>query len=69
MRDVPNGDNAFWSLTVYDKDGSPRGSSFNLNSAFAKANAAGDVVITWVGTASRQPSGDLVGVERDFADL
>ena len=45
LRDVPNGDNAFWSLTVYDKDGFPSGSSFNLNSAFATANASGDVVI------------------------
>ena len=45
LQDVPNGDNAFWSLTVYDKDGFPTGSSFNLNSAFAKTNAAGDVVI------------------------
>ena len=23
LKDVPNGDNAFWSLTVYDKDGFP----------------------------------------------
>ena len=45
LQDVPNGDNAFWSLTVYDKDGFPTGSSFNLNSAFAKTNAAGDVEI------------------------
>ena len=53
MRDVSNGDNAFWSLTVYDKDGSPRGSSFNLNSAFAKANAAGDVVINLGGDSNQ----------------
>ena len=53
LRDVPNGDNAFWSLTVYDKDGFPSGTSFNLNSAFAKTNAAGDVVIN-LGGDSKQ---------------
>ena len=53
MRDVPNGYNAFWSLTVYDKDGFPSGSSFNLNSAFAKPNAAGDVVINLGGDSNQ----------------
>ena len=53
MQDVPNGDNAFWSLTVYDKDGFPSGSSFNLNSAFAKPNAAGDVVINLGGDSNQ----------------
>ena len=45
LKDVPNGDNAFWSLTVYDKDGFPTGDQFNLNSAFAKANDQGEVVV------------------------
>ena len=45
LKDVPNGDNAFWSLTVYDKDGFPTGDKFNLNSAFAKANDQGEVVV------------------------
>ena len=53
LRDVPKGDNAFWSLTVYDKDGCPSGSSFNLNSAFAKSNAAGDVVINLGGESTQ----------------
>ena len=53
LRDVPDGNNAFWSLTVYDKDGFPSGSSFNLNSAFAIANASGDVVIN-LGGDSKQ---------------
>ena len=53
LRDVPNGDNAFWSLTVYDKDGFPSGSSFNLNSAFAKTNTGGDVLIN-LGGDSKQ---------------
>ena len=45
LKDVPNGDNAFWSLTVYDKDGFPTGDKFHLNSAFAKANDQGEVVV------------------------
>jgi len=54
LRDVPNGDNAFWSLTVYDKDGFPSGDAFNLNSAFAKRNAVGDVVINLGGDNTQE---------------
>ncbi|MGB1622470.1 MAG: DUF1254 domain-containing protein [Synechococcus sp.] len=54
LRDVPNGDNAFWSLTVYDKDGFPSGDAFNLNSAFAKRNASGDVVINFGGDNTKE---------------
>ena len=53
LRDVPDGNNAFWSLTVFDKDGFPSGSSFNLNSAFAIANASGDVVINLGGDSEQ----------------
>ena len=53
LNDVPNGDNAFWSLTVYDKDGFPVGENFNVNSAFAKTNESGDVVLN-LGGDSKQ---------------
>ena len=53
LRDVPNGDNAFWSLTVYDKDGFPSGDNFNLNSAFAKTSPDGDVVINLGGNTDQ----------------
>lgn len=49
LKDVPNGDNAFWSLTVYDKEGFPTGEPFNLNSAFAKMNDQGEVVVHFGG--------------------
>lgn len=49
LKDVPNGENAFWSLTVYDKEGFPTGEPFNLNSAFAKKNAEGEVVVHFGG--------------------
>ena len=53
LKDVPIGDNAFWSLTVYDKDGFPTGDKFNLNSAFAKANDQGEVVVNLGGDKSK----------------
>ena len=55
LKDVPNGDNAFWSLTVYDKDGFPVGENFNVNSAFAEADAQGDVTLHFGGD-NKQPN-------------
>ena len=45
MKDVPNGPRAFWSVTVYDKDGFSVGKKYNVNSAFAKKNDKGEYVI------------------------
>ena len=59
LKDVPNGDNAFWSLTVYDKDGFPSGDAFNLNSAFAKKNVNGEVVINLGGEAGQENHLDI----------
>ena len=53
LKDVPNGDNAFWSLTVYDKDGFVVGEDFNINSAFAKANPQGEVTLNFGGDQTK----------------
>ena len=45
LKDVPIDPRAFWSVTVYDKDGFSVGESYNINSAFAKQNAQGEYVI------------------------
>ena len=45
LKDVPIDPRAFWSVTVYDKEGFAVGKSYNVNSAFAKANAQGEYVI------------------------
>ena len=36
---------AFWSITVYDSDGYPKGGPFNLNSSFAQEQANGGIIV------------------------
>ena len=47
LKDVPV--KAFWSITVYDKDGFPQTDTYNINSAFAVADADGSVTIHFGG--------------------
>ena len=49
LKDVPNDPRAFWSVTVYDKEGFATGEKFNVNSAFAKKNDQGEYVIHFGG--------------------
>ena len=45
LKDVPIAENAFWSVTIYDKDGFVKGKNFNINSTFAKQQSKGDYKI------------------------
>jgi hypothetical protein len=45
LKNVPIAKNGFWSLTVYNADGYPEGEHFNINSAFAKQQKDGSVII------------------------
>ena len=47
LKDVPMGDNAFWSVTIYDQDGFSRGENYNINSSFAKANSDGEYLLNF----------------------
>ena len=53
LKNVPIDPRAFWSVTVYDKDGFSVGEKYNINSAFAKKNEQGDYVIHLGGDKSQ----------------
>lgn len=56
LRDVPMADNAFWSITVYDMDGYPQGSPYNVNSTVAACQADGSVIIHFGGDDKDVPN-------------
>jgi hypothetical protein len=47
LKDVPV--KAFWSITVYDKEGYPQTDTYNINSQFAVADEDGSVTINFGG--------------------
>ncbi|WP_279250711.1 DUF1214 domain-containing protein [Candidatus Marimicrobium litorale] len=54
MKDVPMANNAFWSITVYDKDGYPQGEHFSLNSTFATENDEGETIVRFGGSPDQE---------------
>ena len=53
LKDVPSDPRAFWSVTVYNKEGFSVGEKYNVNSAFAKENEKGEYVIHFGGDKSK----------------
>lgn len=53
LKNVPNDPRAFWSVTIYDKDGFSVGESYNINSAFALKNDKDEYVIHVGGDKSK----------------
>ena len=53
LKAVPSDPRAFWSVTVYDKEGFSVGEKYNVNSAFAKENEKGEFVIHFGGDKSK----------------
>ena len=53
LKAVPSDPRAFWSVTVYDKEGFSVGEKYNVNSAFAKENEKGEYVIHFGGDKSK----------------
>ena len=54
VRDVPMANNAFWSITVYDKDGYPQGEHFSLNSTLTTENGEGDTIVHFGGSPDQE---------------
>ena len=53
LKAVPSDPRAFWSVTVYNKEGFSVGEKYNVNSAFAKENEKGEYVIHFGGDKSK----------------
>ncbi len=51
LKDVPA--KAFWSITVYDKEGFAVTETYNINSQFAKTEKDGSVIINFGGNSSQ----------------
>lgn len=56
LKDVPIADNAFWSVTVYDKGGYVQEAPYNINSAFATYNEDGSATIHFGGENTSAPN-------------
>lgn len=54
LKDVPMADNAFWSVTVYDKDGFAQGDNYNINSSFAKQDTNGNYILNFGKNSSKE---------------
>ncbi len=54
VKDVPMAENAFWSITVYDKDGYPQGEHFSLNSTLTTENNEGETIVHFGGSPDQE---------------
>ncbi len=56
LKNVPVPDNAFWSITIYNKDGFVQGEPYNVNSAFAAYNEDSSATIHFGGDDPAAPN-------------